>query len=56
MAVRRFPSRLLAPIALEEIVLDGRFLPQGMPDFGDRLTREQAKLIRNYVVSRSSRV
>jgi len=35
----------------EQIVLDGLFLPQGMPRFDDRLTREQVQAIHAWLIS-----
>jgi quinohemoprotein ethanol dehydrogenase len=39
---------------LELIVLGGALKPLGMPSFGDKLTREQLRLIQAYILSRAA--
>jgi len=37
--------------AFQQIVRQGIFEPMGMPDFGDRLTEEEATLIHAWIIS-----
>jgi PQQ-dependent dehydrogenase (methanol/ethanol family) len=50
--LRKSDPAILAPDALQSIVLGGAFLSRGMPSFGDLVTPDELAAIRQYLLSR----